>query len=139
MRNMRAKILHAEGKTDEALEIYKNKYTNWYHTCGQKCEQLYEKGSVEHYEWTKRNMEELISFAAQKFARIVFYDKSLSMKGKFDKGAQYLAWMKEMYEATHESFFDQMATAFAVRLKNDFRCHSENALAEEIENLLIAK
>ncbi|MGM9626039.1 MAG: helix-turn-helix domain-containing protein, partial [Eubacteriales bacterium] len=32
--NMRAKILHAEGKTNEALEIYRTKFTDWFGTCG---------------------------------------------------------------------------------------------------------
>ena len=34
--NMRAKLLHAEGKTEEALAIYDSQYPNWFHTRGQK-------------------------------------------------------------------------------------------------------
>ncbi len=45
--NMRAKILHAEGKTEEALLIYENKYPNFYHTSNQKKEQLFAKNTDE--------------------------------------------------------------------------------------------
>ncbi len=37
--NMGAKIFHAEGKTEEALEIYKTKFIDWFTTSGQKTEQ----------------------------------------------------------------------------------------------------
>ena len=46
--NMRAKILHAEGKTEEALEIYKTKFTDWYTTSGQKTEQMFAKDTSEY-------------------------------------------------------------------------------------------
>ena len=36
--NMKAKILHAEGKTDDALKIHRDKFTDWYHTGSQKNE-----------------------------------------------------------------------------------------------------
>ena len=47
--NMRAKILHAEGKTDEALRIYQTKFADWYTTSEQKTEQLFAKDTAEYY------------------------------------------------------------------------------------------
>ena len=75
--NMRAKILHAEGKTDEALEIYRVKFTNWYGTSGQKTEQLFAKDTEEYYYHVQKNMYELADFAADKLGRTVFFDPSL--------------------------------------------------------------
>ena len=34
--NMQGKILHAEGKTDEAVSLYKKEIPDWYLTSGQK-------------------------------------------------------------------------------------------------------
>lgn len=47
--NMRAKILHDEGKTEEALELYNTKFSDWFSTCGQKTEQLFAKDTSEYY------------------------------------------------------------------------------------------
>ena len=52
--NMRAKILHAEGKTEEALEIYKTKFADWYSTSEQKTEQLFSKDTSEYYFYVKK-------------------------------------------------------------------------------------
>lgn len=54
--NMRAKILHAEGKTEEALEIYRTKFMDWYSTSGQKAEQLFAKDTEEYYFYVQKNM-----------------------------------------------------------------------------------
>ena len=119
--NMRAKILYAEGKTEEALEIYKSKYTNWYHTCGQKCEQLYAKGSDEHYAWTEKNMYELTAFAAGKFARVVFYDKSAPLAENLQKGSSYADLLLKLFEETKDGFFGTLAYAFITRIVNDLK------------------
>ena len=119
--NMRAKILFAEGNIEGALEIYKNKYTNWYHTYGQKCEQLYEKGSDEHYEWTHKNMCELIAFAGAKFARVIFYNKTAPVEQNVKRGTKYAEILLNLYEETHEDFFAILAKSFITRLANDLR------------------
>lgn len=119
--NMRAKILYAEGKIEEALTIYKNKYTNWYHTCGQKCEQLYPKGSDEHYACVKKNMFELAAFVANKFARVIFYDKSVSSQEILEKGLHYADLMVNLFEETGEGFFGTLAHSFITRMTNDLK------------------
>ena len=75
--NMRAKILHAEGKTDEALRIYQTKFADWYTTSGQKTEQLFAKDTDEYYFHVRKNMYELGDFAADKLGRTVFFDPAL--------------------------------------------------------------
>ena len=83
--NMRAKILHAEGKTDEALRIYQTKFADWYTTSGQKTEQLFAKDTDEYYFHVRKNMYELGDFAADKLGRTVFFDPSLSMSEKTER------------------------------------------------------
>ena len=67
--NMRAKILRTEGKTEEALEIYRTKFTDWYSTGEQKTEQLFAKDTDEYYFHVQKNLYELADFAADKFGR----------------------------------------------------------------------
>ena len=110
--NMRAKILHAEGKTDEALEIYKTKFTDWYTTSGQKTEQLFSKNTDEYYFWLNKNMYELIAFAGHKLAQAIFYDRSLSIKEKGKKAIAYGKMMIQSFNETEDIFFAGLAEAF---------------------------
>ena len=118
--NMRAKILHAEGKTDEALEIYRTKFTDWYTTSGQKTEQLFAKDTSEYYFHVQKNMYELIDFAADKLGRTVFFNPSLSMEEKAEHALQYGDLMLNAFEETGEAFFLMLARSFLGRMENDF-------------------
>ncbi len=91
--NMRAKILHAEGKTDEALRIYQTKFADWYTTSGQKTEQLFAKDTDEYYFHVRKNMYELGDFAADKLGRTVFFDPALSISEK--SGPRHSVWQPD--------------------------------------------
>ncbi|MBR7185519.1 MAG: helix-turn-helix transcriptional regulator [Clostridia bacterium] len=117
--NMRAKILHAEGKTDAALEIYKTKFTDWYTTGEQKTEQLFAKNTSEYYFYVQKNMFELIDFAADKFGRTVFFAPSISLAEKADRALQYSDLMLDAFENTGEAFFLMLAASFLSRIEND--------------------
>lgn len=117
--NMRAKILHAEGKTEEALEIYKTKFANWYATSGQKIEQLFSKDTDEYYFHVQKNMYELIDFAADKLGRVVFFDPCLSMSEKTERALQYGDLMLNAFEETGKAFFIMLARSFLGRMEND--------------------
>ena len=110
--NMRAKIFHAEGNTDDALKIHRDKFTDWYHTGSQKNEQLFSKDTDEYYFWLNKNMYELIAFAGQKLARVIFYDRSLSMKEKAQKAIDYGKIMLKCFDETNDIFFAGLAEAF---------------------------
>ena len=120
--NMRAKILHAEGKTEEALEIYKSKFTDWFTTSGQKTEQLFAKDTEEYYYWLRKNMYELVSFAGNKLGRVIFFDSTLSLKEKTEKAKKYAAWMLHALDETGDMFFAGLAEAFLGRMRNDLMC-----------------
>ena len=117
--NMRAKILHAEGKTDEALEIYKNKFTTWYGTCGQKTEQLFAKDTDEYYYHVRKNMYELAAFAGDKLGRKVFFDNSLSCKEKSERAVKVGAALLECAKETGEVILAVLAEGFLGRMRND--------------------
>lgn len=140
--NMRAKILHAEGKTDEALKIYREKYTNWYHTCGQKTEQLFAKNTDEYYYWVRKNMYELAAFAGDKLGRVIFFDSTLSMEEKVQKANLYGRLMLNALDETGDVFFAGLAEAFLGRMRNDltYRGGSDEDIISVLDmNLYAAK
>ena len=102
---MRAKILHAEGKTDEALRIYQTKFADWYTTSEQKTEQLFAKDTAEYYFHVQKNMYELVDFAADKLGRTVFFDSSLSVLEKAARAILYGDLLLNAYIETKEAFF----------------------------------
>lgn len=120
--NMRAKILHAQGKTKEALEIYKTKFSDWYTTVGQKTEQLFAKDTDEYYFHVQKNMYELVDFAADKLGRTVIFAPSLSIEEKTKRALHYGDLMLNAFEETAEEFFLVLAKSFLGRIENDL-CH----------------
>ena len=140
--NMRAKILHAEGKTEEALEIYKTKFTDWYTTGGQKSEQLFAKGREEYYFHVQKNMYELVDFAADKLGRSVFFHPSISMQEKTERALHYGDLMLNAFEETGEAFFLMLAKSFLGRMENDLSYRGgtdEQVIAVMDKNLYAAK
>lgn len=117
--NMRAKILHAEKRTSEALNIYQEKFASFYQTADQKSEQLFSKDTEEYYYWLKKNMFELIDFAADKLGRAVFFDNNLSLDEKNEKALQYGNLIIDVSKQTKEPFFIMIAYAFLGRMEND--------------------
>jgi len=117
--NMRAKILHAEGKTEEALQIYRARFTNWYSTGGQKTEQLFAKDTEAYYHHVRKNMYELADLAADKLGRTVFFDPSLSMAEKTERTLRYADLLLEAFDQTSEDFFLLIAQSFLLRVEND--------------------
>ncbi len=117
--NMRAKILHAEGKTDEALEIYQIKFTDWYNTGAQKAEQLFAKNTGEYYFLLQKNLYQLAAFAADKLGKTVFFDPALSMEEKTACALRYGDLMLNAFEQTKDVFFLVIAMQFLGRMEND--------------------
>lgn len=71
--NIKAKVLHAEGKTEEALAIYDNIYPNFYHTSNQKKEQLFAKNTEEFKYYLSLNIYELTDFVLNKKMKEIWY------------------------------------------------------------------
>ena len=139
--NMRAKILHAEGKTDEALRIYQTKFADWYTTSGQKTEQLFAKVTDEYYFHVRKNMYELGDFAADKLGRTVFFDPALSMSEKAERAILYGDLMLNAYRETKEAFFLMLAESFLGRIENDlyYRGGTDEQIIAVMDKDLYAK
>lgn len=139
--NMRAKILHAEGKTEQALEIYRTKFPDWFSTCGQKTEQLFAKDTDEYYFHVQKNMYELADFAADKFGRTVFFDPSRSMQEKTDHALHCGKLLLNAYEETGEAFFLMLAESFLGRMENDlsYRGGTDEQVTALMDQNLYAK
>ena len=80
--NMKAKILHAEGKTEEALQIYREKYPTWYDTRDQKIEQLFAKDTPEFKRYLSMNRYELAKFSVDKKMKDIWFCREVTIKEK---------------------------------------------------------
>lgn len=138
--NMRAKILRAEGKTEEALEIYRTKFTDWYSTGEQKTEQLFAKDTDEYYFHVQKNLYELADFAADKFGRTLFFRPSLSMAEKADHAIRCGDLLLQAFSETGEVFFLTLARAFLARMANDlfFRGGTDEQIIAVLDKTLYA-
>ena len=74
---MKAILCHAEGKTEEALQIHRDNAVSWYQTFEQLNEQLFTKDRPEFLYWASRNMYELVDFGADKLVKSKFYDRDI--------------------------------------------------------------
>lgn len=119
--NMQGKILWAEGKVSEALELYRNSFPDWFTTVGQKSEQLFTKNTPEFLYWVRKNMYELATFAADKLVKSDFFDDTVCYEEKVKKSEHYGDEMSEMYNKTGEAFFLVIAKTIYGRLENDLK------------------
>lgn len=80
--NMKAKLLHAAGDTEAALEIL-SKLPAW-HAPIMK-EQLFGKDTTEYRYWNKKNCCGLMDVMSIKLARIIRFDPTLSVAEKIER------------------------------------------------------
>ena len=80
--NMKAKLLHAAGDTEAALEIL-SKLPAW-HAPIMK-EQLFSKDTAEYRYWNKKNCYGLMDVMSIKLARIIRFDPTLSVTEKIER------------------------------------------------------
>lgn len=80
--NMKAKLLHAAGDTEAAIEIL-SKLPAW-HAPIMK-EQLFGKDTAEYRYWNKKNCYGLMDVMSIKLARIIRFDPTLSVAEKIER------------------------------------------------------
>lgn len=96
--NIKAKILHAEGKTKEAVDIYEEKYPNFYHTSNQKKEQLFSKDTIEFSEYLSLNILELTDFVLNKKMKEIWFVKNINLEQKIVESYQLLSLLEDIRE-----------------------------------------
>ncbi len=80
--NMKAKLLHAAGDTETALEVL-SKLPAWYAPIVK--EQLFGKDTDEYRYWNKKNCYGLMDVMSIKLARIIRFDPILSVGEKIER------------------------------------------------------
>lgn len=98
--NMKAKLLHAEGKTEEALAIYREKYPNWYDTRDQKAEQLFAKDTPEFSLHLKQNLYELACFVTDKKMKDIWFCTEDGLADKVKKSLNLAEGIADMRKRT---------------------------------------
>lgn len=117
--NLKAKLLHAEGKTDEALELLSSLPSQ---PSQFMKEQLFGKATAEYRYWNRKNCYGLINVMAIKHARIVRFDPKLSVAEKVTR-------------------LDRMAQTYAVageQKESEFFCVGEEAVLSIAAGMLTA-
>lgn len=117
--NMQAKLLWAEGKTEEALAIYEQNLPNWYGTAGQKSEQLFPKESPEFLYHARKNLYELADLTADKMVKVIFYDAEIPFEERIKKAERYGDLLAELSTQTLDATFTIMEASLFGRLAND--------------------
>ena len=115
--NMKAKLLHAAGNTNAALEIL-SKLPAWYAPIVK--EQLFGKDTAEYRYWNKKNCYGLMDVMSIKLARIIRFNPTLSVAEKIER-------------------LEPMAEAFAEMSKRkglEFFCIGEQALYAILAGML---
>ena len=76
---LKAKLLHAENKTSEAIDLL-SALPAWH--APMVTEQLFAKNTSEYRYWNKRNCIGLLDVFANRFARVIRYDPNLTLEEK---------------------------------------------------------
>ena len=87
--NMKAKLLHAEGRTEEALRIYEEKYPSRFDTKEQKKEQLFAKDTPEFRAQLKENLRALTAFVTDKKMKELWFCTEGTVEEKTAKSLQW--------------------------------------------------
>lgn len=117
--NMQAKLLWAEGKTEEALAIYQQNLPNWYGTVGQKSEQLFPKDTPEFLYHVRKNLYELADFTADKMVKVLFFDSGLPFAERIKTAEHYGDLLAGLGAQTQDAVFTIMEASLFGRLAND--------------------
>ncbi len=129
--NMRARILSAEGKVEEALKIYFNKLA-----CGNTSVELLHNGlfsrnTNEYYFCIQKYTYKSASNAGDALGRILLSDPTLSTDEKVDQAVKSADAMIASFDITGEAFFLAQATDF-LGIVEFMLCYSLNGTDEQI-------
>ena len=116
---MKAILLHAEGKTEESLKIHSEQFGDWYFSTGQMNEQLFTKDRPEYLYWAKRNMYELVEYAADKLVKSYFFDVEYPCNKMVEKVEEIGDGVYRMGCDLNEAFLITIAKNVFGRLRND--------------------
>ena len=131
---MKGKILHAQGKTDEALKLYRDYLPDWYQTRGQKAEQLFGKETPEFAEALRENITELSRFVMNKISKQIWFCEEGTAQEKIEKAVKICETLKTLRSVLSPEMIDRTVANFAedTELKIRFLAGGEEALLGSI-------
>ncbi len=100
--NMKAKLLHAAGDTEAAVEIL-SKLPAWHAPIVK--EQLFSKDTAEYRYWNKKNCYGLMDVMSIKLARIIRFDSMISVAAKIERIEPIAEIFAEMSKQKDLEFF----------------------------------
>jgi len=111
---MKGKLLHAAGKTSEALALYQKDLPDWYQTAGQKSEQLFAKDTPEFEDLLNKNIFELSKFVLNKLSKqIWFCNPEKTLWEKTEEAVTLCNAVKAFRPFTSEESLNALLTTFA--------------------------
>lgn len=120
--NMQGKLLHAQGKTQDAVELYRKEIPNWYLTSGQKTEQLFARDTPEFAHQLRINMLELGAFTVNKKCNELWYCQGLSTREKGEAALAICAALEPLGSMAYcyevEYYLSGFAAGMARKLQN---------------------
>ena len=134
---MKAILLHAEGRTEEALRIHREKCGGWYTACDQMHEQMFQKDRPEFLYWAKHNMYELAGFAADKLVKSYFFDFAVPYGELLERTEGTADELFRLGCERGEAYLVVQAQSIFRRLLNDLKCRAfRGAKDEDIVRIL---
>lgn len=91
----KAKLYYAKGNKNEALDILNN-FPSFYHTKGQKIEQLYNKETIDFYNQLIKNINELVIFIGNKLGKYIVYATALTNDEKIFTTQKFIELYKNI-------------------------------------------
>ena len=134
---MKGILLHAEGKTNEALKIHSEKCGSWWNSFEQMNEQLFKKDRPEFLYWARRNMYELAEFAADKLVKSYFFNFEISYETMIAKVESLGDELYQLGYAQKEAYLIIQSQSIYRRLHNDLKHRkSRGGTLEDIIRIL---
>ncbi|MCI9437381.1 MAG: helix-turn-helix transcriptional regulator [Lachnospiraceae bacterium] len=131
--NMQGKILHAQGRTQEAVALYKKEIPDWYLTCGQKTEQLFAKDTPEYARQLRFNLLELGAFTVNKKCSELWFCHGLSLAEKGEAALELCAALEQLRRTVFCGETDYYLGGFASGMARKLRkAGGDEAVAERL-------
>lgn len=121
--NIKAKILYALGKKQEALDTLKV-FPDFIGTVGIKSEELFEYNSEDSQEWVRRNLYSLAQGYSVKLIKKIWFDNTMSAERKIINAEKLGDAYTEIYKNTKETAVLLMShklwESLSIRIIGDF-------------------
>ncbi len=104
-KGLKAKLLHAKGKTNEAIDILESNFSNSWDTASHRIEQLFPKESSEYRYWNRVNIYQYAQNTALKLGRAYWYSDALRDEEKIAACEKTIDALATAREETGEAYF----------------------------------